>query len=216
MPDLNFTIEAVEVTPYAAAPELTCKLRIANADRESAVQNIALQVQVRIEAMRRAYAVHEQERLGELFGEPERWSRTLRSLLWANTGVSVPAFEERCVIDLPLPCSFDFNIAATKYFHALDGGEVPLECLFSGSVFYRTAGGALQIEPIPWNREASSKLPVSVWQDMMARYYPDSAWLRVSRTVFDRLYRYKRERGLASFEQALTELLDTQREQVAS
>ena len=37
-------------------------------------------------------------------------------------------------------CTYDFEVAATKYLHALDDGEIPLVLLFSGTVF--TAGDA--------------------------------------------------------------------------
>jgi hypothetical protein len=111
-----------------------------------------------------------------------------------------------------VPCTYDFNVAVTKYFDALDNGEVPLTLLFSGTVFYEN--GALQAAPIPWDREASYRLPVSVWRDMMEHYYPNSAWLCLRKDVFDRLYEYKRRRALATWEQALESLLAEQEVQV--
>lgn len=208
MPELEFSVESVDVEPFSATPQLCCKLGVTNREPHTKIENIALHVQVRVDALRRRYAPADQQRLYDLFGDSANWGRTLRSLLWANTGASVPAFEKRCFIVVPLPCSFDFNIAATKYLHALGDGEVPLEFLFSGSVFYRAPDGALQIVQIPWSSEASFCLDVSVWQEMMARYYPDSVWLRVPREVFDRLYRYKQAVGHASFEHALAHLLE--------
>jgi hypothetical protein len=208
MPELNFVVEGAQPTQYAVAPLLSLKLRINNATPEIDVQNVMLQCQIRIEATRRHYEAGEHDRLKELFGEPARWSRTLRSLLWTHASVLVPPFDETCVVDLPVPCSFDFNVAATKYFHGLDGGDVPLVLLFSGTVFYREPGGTLQLAQIAWDREASFRLPIKVWQDMMDHYYPGSVWLRLSRDAFERVYRYKRERGLPTFEQTLTSLLD--------
>jgi hypothetical protein len=110
-------------------------------------------------------------------------------------------------VELPVPCTFDFNIAATKYFYALEAGDVPLCFLFSGTVFYAAADGRLQIAQVPWEKDATFHLPARVWQEMMDHYYPNSAWLRLPRELFDRLYRYKRQHGLATWEQVLACLL---------
>jgi hypothetical protein len=116
-------------------------------------------------------------------------------------------------VDLPVPCSADFNVAAAKYFYALEGGEVPLCLLFSGTIFYAAADGALQVAQIPWEKETDFRLPVRVWQDMMNAYYPKTAWLYLRKDVFDRLYRYKTRRGLPTWEQALDSLLPDSMEQ---
>jgi hypothetical protein len=108
---------------------------------------------------------------------------------------------------MPVPCTYDFEVVSAKYFHALGDGEIPLEFLFSGTIFYRGADGALQIVQIPWEKEAQFRLPVCVWQQMMAQYFPNSAWLRVRRDTFDRLYAYKVCTGLPTWEAALEQLL---------
>jgi hypothetical protein len=211
MPDLNFEVEGAEPLPHAAAPQLVFKLGICDAQAEQggAISSVALRCQIRIEPMRRRYGPHEQEGLLDLFGEPSRWGSTLRSLLWTHTGMIVPAFAGRTIVDLPVPCSYDFNIAATKYFYALEEGEVPLSLLFSGTVFHAEEdGGALRASPISWEKEAAFRLPVRVWKAMMELYYPNSAWLNLRRDVFDRLYRYKSRQGLPTWEQALERLLD--------
>ncbi len=110
-------------------------------------------------------------------------------------------------MDLPVPCSFDFNVAATKYFHALEHGEVPLLLLFSGSVFLRNASGTLEMEMLPWSSETPASLPVAVWRELMAHYYPNAAWLSVQQPVFDALYEYKRRHGFTGFDEALSSLL---------
>jgi hypothetical protein len=83
MPDLNFTIEDALAPPNAAIPQINFKVRIANSEPGS-VHSVALRVQVQIEPVRRRYVPAEQERLKELFGEPERWSKTLQPLLCTN------------------------------------------------------------------------------------------------------------------------------------
>ena len=121
---------------------------------------MALRCQVQIEATRRRYGPEEQARLVDLFGEPDRWSRTLRTLLWAHASAVVPSFTGSTLVELPVPCTFDFNVAATKYFHSLEHGEVPLSLQFSGTIFYAAEDGGLQVAQIPWDKEANYRLPV--------------------------------------------------------
>ena len=215
MPELNFQVEGVEVARYAAAPLLLFKLRVSNVTPNDDIQNVALQCQIQIETTRRRYAPGEQERLLELYGEPERWSSTLRNLLWTHASVTVPPFEESCVVDVPVPCTYDFNVAAAKYFYGLEDGVVPLLMLFSGSIFYRGESADLQVSQISWSKEAGFQFPIKVWKDMMERYYPNSAWLRVGRDAFDRLYQYKIRCGFPTWEEALESLLDAEEERVS-
>lgn len=205
MPDLHFQVESLSATANAAVPQLSCKLRIANSEPE-AVHSIALRIQVQIEPVRRRYTAAEQEYLKELFGEPERWSKSLHPLLWTNTSVNVPGFAGDSVIEVPIPCTFDFNIAITKYIYGLQDGDLPVSLLFSGTVFYAGARG-LQVAQIPWDREARYRLPVSVWKEMMDAYYPNTAWLCLRRDVFERLYAFRAGHGIANWEQAFEHLL---------
>lgn len=207
MPDLTFQVEGAEAVPYSAAPLLAFRLRVANSPAEEIIHSIALRCQVMIEVSRRRYSPQEQERLFELFGEPERWNQTLRTMLWTHASVVMPTFAGVGTIDLPVPCSFDFNIAGTKYFAGLDDGEIPLEFLFSGTVFYESEEGGMQVAQISWEKEAKYRLPVRVWQDMMNHYYPNTAWLCLRKDVFDRLYRHKIRGGHTSWEQALESVL---------
>ena len=206
MPDLSFHIEEAEAYPYAAAPLLVFKLKITNNAAES-IHSVALRCQIQIEVTRRNYGPQEQERLLDLFGEPERWGQTLRNMLWVHASAVVPPFTGSATVDLQVPCSFDFNVAATKYFAGLGDGEVPLNLLFSGTVFYENEDGALRVSQIPWDREARYRLPVRVWKEMMDIYYPNSAWLCLRKDVFDRLYQYKVRRGIPTWEQALESVL---------
>jgi hypothetical protein len=175
-----------------------------------------LQAQIQIEATRRHYAPEEQSRLLDLFGTPDRWNQTLRSTLWTHAHTNVPAFTGETSVDLPVPCTFDFNVAATKYFSALVRGEVPLVLLFSGTVFYDDPARGLQIAQIPWSKEARYRLPVEVWKKVMDLYYPNTAWLNVRRDVFDRLHEFKMLSGLPTWEQALERLLAEVGEKVAT
>jgi hypothetical protein len=206
MPDLDFAVEGAEVVTFAVTPTLALKLRITDSGEEP-VHAVMLDCQVRIEAPRRRYVPAERERLGDLFGDPSRWSQTLRSLLWTHASVNVPPFTGSVLVDLRLPCTYDFNVQVTKYFDSLEDGEVPLTLLFSGSVFFAGPGGALQVERVSWSKEAGYRLPVRVWRDVIDHYYPNTAWLNLHKDVFDRLAAYKARRGLPTWEQALEALL---------
>jgi Family of unknown function (DUF6084) len=216
MPDLTFHVDRAEVVPFAVSPQLALKLRVSNADPSQAIHTVALRCQVQIEATRRRYTSDEQAQLRDLFGEPERWGQTLRTLLWTHASVVVPPFIGSTEIDLPVPCTFDFNVATTKYFAGLSDGEIPLCLQFSGTVFYSTDGGPLQVMPIPWDKEVRFKLPVQVWKDLMDNYYPNSAWLCLRCDVFDRLHRYKIEHGIPTWEETLERVLSCTEEEVHS
>lgn len=207
MPDLNFEVNGAEALPYAASPLLVFKLHVTNANAETPIHTIALRCQIQIEAARRRYGASEQERLLDLYGEPERWSQTLRTMLWTHASIVVPPFEGSTMVDLQVPCTFDFNVAATKYFAGLEDGEVPLCLQFSGTIFYEAENGAMQIAQISWEKEAKYRLPVRVWKEMMDSYYPNSAWLCLRRDVFERLDEYKRRRGIPTWEKALESIL---------
>jgi hypothetical protein len=203
-PGLRFSIEDAGVLDYAAVPTLRFGVRI---ESSGAIRSLALNVQVRIAATRRRYDDAEEQRLVELFGLPEQWGRSLRSLHWQNVALQVPAFEHSTVVELPLTCTYDLEVVASQYLHALEDGEVPLEFLFAGSVFYPGAAGQLQVRPISWDQEAEFRLPVAAWDKMMDRYFPDSAWLRLGRESFDRLHAYRARNALLTWEETVEALL---------
>ena len=206
MPDLEFKLEGVEVADFAAIPSLVFKLRIENLEDEP-VRSVALNTQIRIAATGRHYEAAEQERLLELFGEPSRWKDTLRSLLWTHTVLQVPRFSGSTVVDMPVACTYDLEVVAAKYFYALQDGEVPLEFLFSGTIFYAGEDGRLQTTRISWEKEAEFRLPVRLWKEMMDQYFPNSAWVRLRKDAFDQLYDYKVRKGLPTWEATVEALL---------
>ena len=205
VPDLRFQIEDVSALQNAITPQLSFKVRIANAEPEP-IHSIALRAQIQIEPVRRRYTPAEQEKLKELFGEPERWSTSLHPLLWTNANVNVQGFTGATLIEIPVPCTFDFNVAITKYIYGLENGELPTSLLFSGTIFHAGHMG-LQIAQIHWDREASYRVPVSLWKEMMDLYYPETAWLCLRREIFERLYEFKARHGITNWEQALERLL---------
>ena len=216
MPDLRFAIEGVEVAQHAATPLLLFKLRISNEPGSQTIHTVALRAQIQIETTRRKYDANEQAQMKDLFGEPDRWAQTLRSLLWTHASVVVPRFEGSTLADIPVPCTFDFNVAATKYFHGLAGGDLPLCFQFSGTVFYEGNEGALQVAPISWDKEARYRLPVRIWKELMDAYYPNSAWLALQKDTFERLYQFKVREGIPTWEEAMERALNALSETVRS
>jgi hypothetical protein len=218
MPDLNFSVEGAEPQRFAASPLLLFKLRVweplAAGAQPTPIQTVVLRCQVRIEPARRRYSDTERARLLDLFGTPERWGQTVRPMLWMHVGAVVPPFAGSSVADLPVPCTYDFNLATTKYFAALEGGDLPLCFLFSGTIFYEADDGALQVEQISWEKEATFRLPAATWRDLIDHYYPHSAWLCLSQGLFDRLDRYRGRHGLPTCEGALERLLAAEEEPV--
>ena len=211
MPALTFSVDNAEALPFAATPTIVFRLRVTNAIARESIRNVGLRCQIMIEPSRRRYDPAEREKLLDLFGEPDRWSQTLRPLLWTHAGITVPEFTGGVSVELPVACTFDFNVAGAKYFHALENQDVPLCFQFSGTVFFSNSEDVLQIAQIEWDKEARFRLPATVWHEMMDHYYPNSAWLRLSRDTFDRLYEYKRRHGFATWEQALEHLLPAEK-----
>ncbi len=216
MPDLNFEVVGAEAPAFAAVPMLIFKLHISNAIERERIHSIMLRCQIQLSVIRRHYSPEEQARLLEVFGEPKRWGETLRSLLWTHATTMVPRFSGSTVVDLPVPCTYDFEVVGTKYFNALDEGDIPLTFLFSGTIFYEGEDGNVQIAQISWSKEASFRLPVPVWKEMIAHYYPNTAWIRLHKDVFDQLYQYKAIHGLPTWEEVMARLLQADSEEAHS
>ena len=206
MPQLSFAVTDAVPERHSAAPSLNFELHIER-DGGGQVRSILLDTQIQIAARRRPYGEVEQARLGELFGTPERWGITLRTLMWTRTTLVVPPFTDATDVTLSVACSYDLEANAANYLSGLESGEVPLEFLFSGSVFYTGPDGMLQTARISWDREAEYRLPVVVWREAMDRHFPGAAWLRLGRPAFDRLRAYKAEHGLRTLEDAVERLL---------
>lgn len=205
MPELTF--DCVEVRPlrFAAAPTLTFRLRVADVSR-TPIHAIALRVQIRIEPQRRRYQPQESELLAGLFGEPSRWGQTLRSFPFASQSVLVPGFVGAGEVELAVPCTYDLEVAAGKYLHALRDGVVPMVLLFSGTVFAKGELG-FWVEQVPWHAEAVYRMPVTVWEDLMDLYFPASAWIRLHRETVDALLRYKARHAIPTWDAAMDRLL---------
>jgi len=207
MPDLRFTIGEAAAMPYAAIPTIAAPLHITNVS-SMPIQSILLNCQVQIEPLGRAYSAQEEARLLDLFGERSRWARTMKAMLWTIQVLKVPAFAEEATIDLLLPCTMDFDVAATKFFYGIEAGVIPISVLFSGTAFYTDNNGFLQAMQIPWDREARFQLPRDVWRTAIDAHYADMEWLRLDKETFDRLYRMKVARGIPTWDRLIGQMLD--------
>ena len=205
MSHLAFTVLDCRVEPYAIVPTLVFRLQIAENTGEQ-IHAIALRCQIQMEPRRRHYSPGEENQLLELFGAPDRWSDTLRTLLWTHVSLMVPGFQGTTVIDVPITCTYDFEVVAAKYLESLEDGEVPLLFLFSGTIFARGQLG-FNVEQVPWDKEATYRLPVRQWREVMDRYFPASAWIRLRRESFDALYRFKGRHALPTWDDAVETLL---------
>jgi hypothetical protein len=213
MPELDFQITGVEAAEEGLIPLMQFRVAVQNSSAEP-ILSVLLHAQIQILSPHRAYNSREKENLIELFGTPERWGSTLRNRLWTSADTTIGNFTERAEATFSIPCSYDLTFAATKYFNALEAGEVPLLFLFSGTIFYKNAEDKMQIQPISWNKESVFRLPVATWKHLIEQHFPNSAWLYLRRDVFDRLYALKRNRGDATWEQTIERLLETEKAEV--
>ena len=219
MLDLNFTVETAEAEPHAAAPLLIFKLRIAQtvtAQEPTTIPAIALSARSALSRLAAATPPTKRKSCstcsarardgGKLsavrFGPmpalsyrhlPAKRSSTCRSRVRSISTSRRPSISTRWqTVKCPSACS-----SAARF-------STPIETAI------------LQVSQIPWEKEASFRLPVQVWKNMMELYYPKSAWLCLERDTFDRLYRYKSSRGLPTWEQAIDMLIDSALEEVES
>lgn len=203
----SLAIDVLDVRPqeHAASPHLLFRLRISETSGE-VVHAIALRTQLRIEPQRRPYDAEEQAGLTDLFGTADRYTSTLKPFLWTHATAMVQGFEGSTEVDLPVSCTYDFDVSASKYLHALRGGEVPLALLFSGTVFTRGTTG-FAVEQLSWSLEAPCRLPVASWRALMDVYFPGGGWIRLDRDAIDALARFRASRGLTSWEQTVAALV---------
>jgi Family of unknown function (DUF6084) len=206
VPEPEFTAIGMRSVRYAAAPLLMLDLQVSEPSGRS-VYMIALTIQLMIEPARRSYDEKTRAGLVELFGPPERWAVTTRSLLWTQLEVLVPAFTGSTTVTVPVSCSYDLELAAAKYLYSLSDGEAPLALHFNGTIYYPRDDGSLQMVLVPWNKSTDFRMPVSVWRETVEHYYPNTNWIALRSETLDRLQRAKLTRGAATFDACVQALL---------
>jgi hypothetical protein len=207
MTELVFDCVGARAERYAAGPTLALTLRVSETTGER-IGAVALRCQIRIQPSRRRYSPEEMEGLHDLFGEPARWGETLKPLQLATVTAMVPAFRNHVEVELPVPLTYDLEVATTRYFHGLAEGEVPMLLLFSGTVFRSNVDGVgMLVEQVPWHKECTYRLPIGAWRETMEAHFPGSGWLRLRRETIDALARFKAERALPTWEDTILALL---------
>jgi hypothetical protein len=203
--ELAFDCVGVRPDKFAVVPSMTLQLRIAETTGQR-IDAIALRCQIRIEPARRKYSAQEAEQLNDLFGDTARWADTLKPMQFTTVSTMVPGFAGNVEVSLPVPFTYDLEIGSARYFTGLEDGEIPLLLLFSGTVF-SVNEGRLQIEQIPWSKEAHFRVPLSVWREAIDAHFPDSGWIKVSNSVLTELLAFKSARALPTWDVTMTALL---------
>jgi Family of unknown function (DUF6084) len=206
-PEPDFQVIGASGRRHAAVPALEFAVTVSEPGGRQ-VHAIALSAQVMIEPARRAYDAETRERLVELFGAPERWGTTTRNLVWHQADVLVPAFTGSTTFRIPVPASFDMEVASAKYLHGLADGEVPLAFNFNGTVHYRGDDGRLQMSLVPWSCSAEFRMPVAVWRELIEHYYPGSGWIALREGTLRALQAEKARRALPTLDACVAELLE--------
>jgi hypothetical protein len=201
---MTYTVLDVAPEPYSLTPMLSARIGITTSD-DTPIRAIALRCQTRIEPLRRNYSDDEAAGLTDLFGPRERWANTQRTFLWQHSTAMAQGFTHVTEVSMPLECTYDFEVAGSKYLHALRNGSIPLQFLFSGTVFGTGEGLAVQL--VSWESEARYDLPVEVWRDLIRRHYPNAGWVRLDHDTVAALAAYKSARGLLDLDEAVTALL---------
>jgi hypothetical protein len=207
MPDLDFQVTGIEADARGLTPLLVFTLEVTSTPAEAIIQSVPLQAQIQIQAPRRAYNAREKDKLSDLFGPPEQWGKTLRGQFWTHAQTVIRSFSGQTTAQLPVPCTFDLNVLAAKYFYALEDGDIPLIFLFSGTIFYQHTDGRLQAQQVSWNKESTFRVPVKTWRELMDRHYPNTTFLTLQRDTLERLYAFRRARGLTGWDETLDVLL---------
>jgi hypothetical protein len=203
----TFTVMGATTIPHAAAPTLRFEFEVSDTTGRD-IYAIALTAQVMIEPAKRRYDDETRVKLEELFGTPERWGATTHSFLWAQVGAVVTNFRDSVRFPIDVACTYDLELAATKYFHSLPDGQVPLAFHFTGTILYAGEQDHLQVARVPWSCSANWNMPIDAWRDMMAAYYPGGGWVRLDRETLERLHGYRSAGQHPSFDAAVVNLLD--------
>ena len=203
---LEFEVLGAEPIEYSAAPGVRFRLRVTEPQGRE-IYTIALSAQIQIDPARRTYDDETRERLVELFGAPERWGATTHAFQWAQVETLVPSFTDATEFTLDVSCTYDLEVAASKYFYSLPDGEVPLTFHFNGTVLYAGEQERLQVILVPWSCSAPWRMPVEVWRRTIANHYPAGSWIRLDEDTLAELLRDKARRGDYSFDDTVRRLL---------
>nr|WP_240969200.1 DUF6084 family protein [Streptomyces sp. HNM0575] len=206
LPDLDFAVNGARAVRDAAVPTLAFRLAVSRTGG-GRVRSVSLVTDVRIAVAHRGYERADRLVMARLFGQPEQWATSMRPLTWARVSTVVPAFDEQTETDLPVPCSRDMDLAVTSYFHGVRDGEVPLDFLFSGTVFHDGPDGRLRTAQISWSKDAAWRLPAELWHEATGRYDRGTSWLPLSSGTYGRLTAHRDRHALTGWDETVADLL---------
>jgi len=206
-PEVTFEILGAAHEPFAAQPTLRFEMGVSEPTGRD-IYAISLTAQINFDPARREYDAETREKLFEMFGAPERWPSTTRSFLWTHSSTLVHSFNGAITFGLEVPCTADLEVVAARYVSALPDGEVPLTFHFTGRILYAGTGRQVQVVHLPWSTQAQYRMPVSVWKAMIKHHHGESGFALLHNDTIDALMKYKRARGLHSFDACVLDLLE--------
>lgn len=205
-PDPEFTVVGARAEEYAASPTVVFSLRVREPS-EREIYTIALSVRILVDPTGRSYNEEAREALFDLFGPAEHMAASMQSLVWGQVGVLAPSFTGEETFDVSVPCTYDLEVATSKYFASLPDGVAPLDFHFNGTILYSGEDDRLQIVHVPWRCTARYRMPVAVWRQAVDASFAQTGWIRLHDETLARLRRRQAERGAPSFDALVAELL---------
>lgn len=205
-PELTVEVLGAAHEPFAAQPTLRFEMGVSEPSGRD-IYAISLTAQINLDPARRQYDNETRADLYELFGAPERWPSTTRSFLWTHSSTLVHSFKDAITFGLEVPCTADLEVVAARYVAALPDGDVPLTFHFTGRILYAGPNRQVQVVHLPWSTSCEYKLPVATWQAMIKHHHGESGFALLHNDTLDGLKKYKRSRGLHSFDACVEDLL---------
>jgi len=206
-PEVTFEVLGAAHEPFAAQPTLRFEMGVSEPSGRD-IYAISLQAQINFDPARREYDAETREDLYELFGAPERWPSTTRSFLWTHASTLVHSFNDAITFGLEVPCTADLEVVASRYVQALPDGEVPLTFHFTGRMLYAGPNRQVQVVHLPWTTSAEYRLPVATFKAMIKHHHGESGFALLHNDTLQALKKYKRDRGLHSFDACVVDLLE--------
>ena len=155
-PEPEFQVLGATGRRHAAVPALDFDVHVTEPGGRQVLRDRAQRPDHDRAGAARSYDAETRERLVELFGAPERWATTTRSLVWHQVDVLVPAFTGATTFRVAVPAATTSRWPPPSTSTALPDGEVPLAFHFNGTVLYRGDDGRLQMSLVPWAARRSS------------------------------------------------------------
>ena len=206
-PEPEFTVVGARPDEHAASPTVVFSLRVEEPS-EREIYMIALSVRILVDPAGRGYDEEAREALSDLFGPAEQMAGSMQSMVWGQVAVLTPSFTGETTFDVPVPCTYDLEVATAKYFASLPDGVAPLDFHFNGTIYYSGEDDRLQIVHVPWSCTARYRMPIAVWRQAVAARFAQMGWIRLHEQTLARLRRRQAERGAPSFDALVAELLE--------